>query len=99
MAEIKEEVTRAWVAAIIAVTRSARVRGWPRKVSSCWLLLMGKLVRWLERSTFSRVSLLLCARPRTRRLTPINNGKRLRDSVKAWTRSLLFCASGCLSCA
>jgi hypothetical protein len=110
MAELREEVTWEWAITIMAGAWALGLRGWPWKVPSFWHLLVGRLTRWLERSPISRVSLQLCARPRTqpkrsswawltRQSTPTSDGKRLRGCVIAWPRSLLFYGAEGPSCA
>jgi hypothetical protein len=52
VALLREEVTQAQVTAVKAKAMPPRLRGWPRKGLSCWLLPTRRLTRWLRGSPF-----------------------------------------------
>jgi hypothetical protein len=52
VADLREEVTWVWAAAIMVEDCAPRWRRWPRKGPSCWLLPTGSPTRWLKGSLF-----------------------------------------------
>jgi hypothetical protein len=63
--ELWEEVPRRGQLPLWRGPRPFRMRGWPKRGPSCWLLLMKKLMRQFRGSPSSRVSLWLHTEPET----------------------------------